>query len=92
MGQTLKSAVVHHPLEMRKNFFAVLAVNHAVEIVAPLRQAPRTAVTERDEIEARETAPERIAEVIGEIEQAAGYRVYNMPKLEEFFVGLRFEA
>ena len=37
-------------------------------------------------------APARIAEVIGEIEQAAGYRVYNMPKLEEFFVGLRFEA
>ena len=36
--------------------------------------------------------PERIAEVIGEIEQAAGYRVYNMPKLEEFYVGLRFEV
>lgn len=37
-------------------------------------------------------APERIEAVIGEIEQAAGYRVYNMPKLEEFYVGLRFEA
>ena len=37
-------------------------------------------------------APERIEEVIGEIEKAAGCRVYNMPKLEEFFVGLRFEA
>ena len=37
-------------------------------------------------------APERIAEVIGEIEKATGYRVYNMPKLEEFYVGLRFEA
>ena len=37
-------------------------------------------------------APERIEQVIGEIEQAAGYRVYNMPKLEEFYVGLRFEA
>ncbi len=36
--------------------------------------------------------PSRIAEVIGEIEQATGYKVYNMPKLEEFFVGLRFEA
>ncbi len=35
-------------------------------------------------------APERIEEVIGEIEKAAGYRVYNMPKLEEFYVGLRF--
>jgi len=37
-------------------------------------------------------APERIEQVIGEIEKAAGYRVYNMPKLEEFYVGLRFEA
>ncbi|HEU5339352.1 MAG TPA: AsnC family transcriptional regulator [Sulfuricaulis sp.] len=36
--------------------------------------------------------PERIDEVIGEIEKATGYAVYNMPKLEEFFVGLRFEA
>lgn len=37
-------------------------------------------------------APQRIEAVIGEIEKAAGYRVYNMPKLEEFFVGLRFKA
>jgi siroheme decarboxylase len=37
-------------------------------------------------------APERIEQVIGEIEKVAGYRVYNMPKLEEFYVGLRFEA
>ena len=36
--------------------------------------------------------PERITEVIGEIERATGYRVYNMPKLEEFYVGLRLEA
>ena len=36
--------------------------------------------------------PERIEEVIGEIERATGYRVYNMPKQREFFVGLRFEA
>ena len=36
--------------------------------------------------------PSRIAEVVGEIEQATGYTVYNMPKLEEFYVGLRFEA
>jgi DNA-binding Lrp family transcriptional regulator len=36
--------------------------------------------------------PSRIGEVIGEIEKATGYPVYNMPKLEEFFVGLRFEA
>jgi DNA-binding Lrp family transcriptional regulator len=36
--------------------------------------------------------PARIHEVIGEIEKATGYAVYDMPKLEEFFVGLRFEA
>jgi len=36
--------------------------------------------------------PERVASVIEEIEQETGYPVYNMPKLEEFFVGLRFEA
>jgi DNA-binding Lrp family transcriptional regulator len=35
-------------------------------------------------------APERIGEVISEIERISGYRVYNMPKLEEFYVGLRF--
>jgi DNA-binding Lrp family transcriptional regulator len=34
--------------------------------------------------------PERVPAVIGEIERATGYRVYNMPKQEEFFVGLRF--
>jgi len=36
--------------------------------------------------------PERIGEVIEAIERATGYRVYNLPKLEEFYVGLRFEA
>ncbi len=35
--------------------------------------------------------PERIGEVLEEIERVTGYRVYNMPKLEEFYVGLRFE-
>jgi DNA-binding Lrp family transcriptional regulator len=36
--------------------------------------------------------PERIAAVIAAIERATGLKVYNMPKLDEFFVGLRFEA
>ncbi|MDH4134382.1 MAG: AsnC family transcriptional regulator [Gammaproteobacteria bacterium] len=36
--------------------------------------------------------PERIAAVIDAIEQQTGYRVYNMPKLEEFFVGLHFSV
>lgn len=36
--------------------------------------------------------PQRIAEVIREIERITGYPVYDMPKKEEFFVGLRFEV
>ena len=36
--------------------------------------------------------PARIGEVIAEIEQATGYTVYNLPKLEEFYVGLKLEV
>jgi DNA-binding Lrp family transcriptional regulator len=36
--------------------------------------------------------PQRIVEVIAEIERRTGYQVYNMPKLDEYFVGLRFEV
>jgi DNA-binding Lrp family transcriptional regulator len=36
--------------------------------------------------------PARVDAVIADIERETGHRVYNMPKLEEFFVGLRFEA
>lgn len=36
--------------------------------------------------------PERIAEVIEEIQQSTGLSVYRFPKLEEFYVGLKFEA
>ncbi|MCF6281927.1 MAG: AsnC family transcriptional regulator [Candidatus Polarisedimenticolaceae bacterium] len=35
--------------------------------------------------------PERIATVLAEIEEETGYHVYNMPKQEEFYVGLRFD-
>lgn len=35
--------------------------------------------------------PEDIARVIARIEADTGLPVYNMPKIEEFFVGLRFE-
>jgi len=35
--------------------------------------------------------PERIPQVLGEIEEITGYPVYNMPKEQEFFVGLKFE-
>ena len=36
--------------------------------------------------------PERIQQVLNEIEQTSGYVVYNMPKEHEFFVGLRLEV
>lgn len=36
--------------------------------------------------------PARIDEVIAEIEAETGLTVFNMPKQQEFFVGLRFEA
>lgn len=36
--------------------------------------------------------PERVAEVLAEIERQTGLTVYNLPKIEEFFVGLRFAA
>lgn len=31
-------------------------------------------------------------ETIERIEQTTGYKVYNMPKIKEYFIGLRFEA
>ncbi|MCW8825070.1 MAG: Lrp/AsnC family transcriptional regulator, partial [Gammaproteobacteria bacterium] len=36
--------------------------------------------------------PERVAEVIDEIEIQTGLYVYNMPKQQEFFIGLKFEV
>ena len=36
--------------------------------------------------------PQRIDEVLAEIEKATGYPVFNLPKKEEYFVGLRFEV
>lgn len=36
--------------------------------------------------------PEQVEVVISEIEQQTGIRVYNMPKQQEFFLGLKFEV
>jgi DNA-binding Lrp family transcriptional regulator len=36
--------------------------------------------------------PERVDEVIAEIEDLTGLKVLNLPKKEEFFIGLRIEA
>lgn len=37
-------------------------------------------------------SPEEIEQTIATIEEETSYAVFNMPKREEFFVGLRFEA
>ncbi|CAK0763135.1 Siroheme decarboxylase NirG subunit [Gammaproteobacteria bacterium] len=36
--------------------------------------------------------PEQVTSVLAAIETATGYRVYAMPKIEEFFVGLKLEV
>lgn len=36
--------------------------------------------------------PQGISEAIAAIEQATGYRVFNLPKQEEYFIGLHLEA
>lgn len=36
--------------------------------------------------------PGRIAPVLADIEARTGHRVYDMPKLDEFFIGLRLQA
>ena len=36
--------------------------------------------------------PEQVLNVINNIEQQTGLRVYNMPKQEEYFLGLKFEV
>lgn len=35
--------------------------------------------------------PEKITRIIQDIEHETGYPVYNMPKLHEFYIGLKFE-
>ncbi len=32
----------------------------------------------------------QVEEVVQQLQELTGYKVYNMPKIEEFFVGLRF--
>jgi Transcriptional regulators len=36
--------------------------------------------------------PDRVEQVLREIERKSGYPVYDMPRLDEFYVGLRFEV
>ncbi|CAD6874927.1 Lrp/AsnC family transcriptional regulator [Methylomonas fluvii] len=36
--------------------------------------------------------PEQVATVIAEIERRTGLRVFNMPKISEYYVGLQLEA
>ncbi|MCK5356150.1 MAG: Lrp/AsnC family transcriptional regulator, partial [Methyloprofundus sp.] len=36
--------------------------------------------------------PEQIQQVISKIEEKTGLTVYNMPKIQEYFVGLKLQA
>lgn len=36
--------------------------------------------------------PERIAEVLNEIETATGCKVFDFPKIDEYYIGLKFHA
>jgi len=36
--------------------------------------------------------PDRIVSIIDKIEQKTGLSVYNMPKINEYFVGLKLQA
>ena len=36
--------------------------------------------------------PDQVERVIAEIERRTGHRVYNLPKLQEFYVGAQFRA
>ncbi len=36
--------------------------------------------------------PEQLAETLEKIEQQTGFHVFNMPKINEYFVGLKLEA
>src|SRR5512139_1266123 len=52
--QGLQPAMIDHPLEVGMHFLAALAVDHAVQVVTPLREMTRTPVTKGDEIETGE--------------------------------------
>jgi len=36
--------------------------------------------------------PDDVEKTLAKIEQRTGYKVYNMPKLQEFYIGLRLEV
>ncbi len=36
--------------------------------------------------------PEQVADIIQQIEQQTGYPVFNMPKIKEYFVGLKLDV
>jgi DNA-binding Lrp family transcriptional regulator len=86
LGGALTLAAVKAPLEQfddiaeKLNAFPEVAHNYAREHELNMWFVIATA------------EPERLQQVIIEIEAQTGLKVYNMPKIKEYFVGLKLEA
>lgn len=86
LGGALTLAAVKAPLERfdeiaeKLNAFPEVAHNYAREHELNMWFVIATA------------EPERLQQVIIEIEAQTGLKVYNMPKIKEYFVGLKLEA
>jgi DNA-binding Lrp family transcriptional regulator len=86
LGGALTLAAIKAPLERfdeiaeKLNAFPEVAHNYAREHELNMWFVIATA------------EPERLQQVIIEIEAQTGLKVYNMPKIKEYFVGLKLEA
>ena len=86
MGGALTLAAVKAPLE---RFAEVTGIINTFPEVA--HNYARNHVLNMWFVIATET-PEQIQQTISAIEQQTGLSVYNMPKINEYFVGLKLEA
>ncbi|MDQ7090574.1 MAG: AsnC family transcriptional regulator [Methylococcales bacterium] len=86
MGGALTLAAVKAPTD---NFDAIAKIINAFPEVA--HNYERDHILNMWFVIASEN-PERIQEVIHAIEEQTGLEVYNMPKINEYFVGLKLEA
>lgn len=87
MGGTLTLAAVKAPAE---SFEKIVKIINAFPEVA--HNYARTHELNMWFVIATEQAEQRLLEVIAEIEAQTGLQVYNMPKINEYFVGLKLEA
>ncbi len=86
MGGALSLAAIKVP---EKNFDAITATINAFPEVA--HNYAREHTLNMWFVLATET-PEQIHQVITKIETQTGLKVYNMPKIREYFVGLKLQA